>query len=72
MPKLGTAWRRCARRRSHRRCAVRDGADRPLSGLAESVTADVNGSPRPVVSIDLPSGLSADTHEVPGPPLTRR
>ena len=45
------------------------GLNGPLSGLAESVTADVNGSPRPVVSIDLPSGLSADTHEVPGPAI---
>jgi NAD(P)H-hydrate epimerase len=39
----------------------------PLSGLAETVVADVNASDRPVVSVDLPSGLSADTADVPGP-----
>lgn len=38
-----------------------------LTGLAVTVVEDVNGWPVPVVSIDLPSGLSADTHEVIGP-----
>ncbi|MCC7007285.1 MAG: NAD(P)H-hydrate dehydratase [Acidobacteria bacterium] len=38
----------------------------PVSGLVETVIADVNASDRPVVAIDLPSGLSADTAEVPG------
>ncbi|TAK18536.1 MAG: NAD(P)H-hydrate epimerase, partial [Acidobacteria bacterium] len=38
-----------------------------IDGLTETVVADVNGSSKPVVSIDLPSGLSADTHLVPGP-----
>jgi NAD(P)H-hydrate epimerase len=33
----------------------------PLSGLLETVVADVNGSGIPVVSIDVPSGLSADS-----------
>ena len=37
-----------------------------LSGLYETVVADVNGSPIPVVAIDLPSGLSADTHQIIG------
>ena len=41
----------------------------PLSGLAETVVADVNASTRPVVAVDLPSGLSADTSEVPGPAI---
>lgn len=40
-----------------------------IDGLAETVVADVNGSARPVVSIDLPSGLSADTHVVAGPTI---
>jgi len=37
-----------------------------LSGLLETVVADVNGLGVPVVAIDLPTGLSADTHEVAG------
>jgi len=37
-----------------------------LSGLYETVVADVNGAPIPVVAVDLPSGLSADTHQVIG------
>ena len=40
-----------------------------IDGLAETVVADVNGSSKPIVSIDLPSGLSADTHLVPGPAI---
>ncbi len=39
------------------------GLNAPLSGLLETVVADVNGSGIPVVAIDLPSGLSADSHE---------
>src|SRR6476660_10425684 len=35
-----------------------------LSGLLETVVADINGLGVPVVSIDLPTGLSADTAEV--------
>jgi NAD(P)H-hydrate epimerase len=34
--------------------------------MLSTIVADVNASPLPVVSIDLPSGLSADTHEVIG------
>ena len=37
-----------------------------LSGLLETVVADVNGLGIPVVSIDLPTGVSADSHEVEG------
>ena len=36
------------------------------SGLLETVVADVNGLGVPVVAIDLPTGLSADTHHVEG------
>src|SRR5688572_6535302 len=39
------------------------GLNGPVSGLMETVVADVNGSGIPVVAIDLPSGLSADTHQ---------
>jgi hydroxyethylthiazole kinase-like uncharacterized protein yjeF len=39
------------------------GLNAPLSGLLETVVADVNASGVPVVAIDLPSGLSADSHD---------
>src|SRR4051794_17100631 len=42
------------------------GLNAPLSGLLETVVADVNGSGIPIVAIDLPSGLSADSHELIG------
>jgi hydroxyethylthiazole kinase-like uncharacterized protein yjeF len=43
------------------------GLTAPLSGLPQVIVGDVNRCGVPVVSIDLPSGLSADTHEVLGP-----
>jgi NAD(P)H-hydrate epimerase len=39
------------------------GLNAPVSGLVESVIADINASSAPVVAVDLPSGLSADTPE---------
>src|SRR5689334_9762862 len=45
------------------------GLNAPAAGLIESVIADVNASGIPVVSIDLPSGLSADSHETIGPAI---
>ena len=39
------------------------GLNAPLSGLMETVVSDVNGSGIPIVAIDLPSGLSADSHK---------
>jgi ADP-dependent NAD(P)H-hydrate dehydratase / NAD(P)H-hydrate epimerase len=39
----------------------------PLTGFYETVVADINESGLPVVSIDVPSGLSADTADVIGP-----
>src|SRR6185295_13039856 len=39
----------------------------PLTGWLETVVADLNSAPTPVVSIDLPTGLSADSQEVSGP-----
>jgi ADP-dependent NAD(P)H-hydrate dehydratase / NAD(P)H-hydrate epimerase len=38
----------------------------PLSGLYETAVADLNASDLPVVSIDLPSGLSADSSDLIG------
>jgi len=38
----------------------------PLTGLLETVVADVNGLGVPVVAIDLPTGVSADSHELTG------
>src|SRR5260370_8091364 len=38
----------------------------PLSGMLETAVADVNGLGVPVVAIDLPTGVSADSHEVEG------
>src|SRR3954454_8855699 len=45
------------------------GLNAPVSGFIESVIADVNTSGIPVVSIDLPSGLSADSAEPIGPSI---
>ncbi len=39
------------------------GLNAPLSGLMVTVVADVNSSGIPIVAIDLPSGLSADSHK---------
>ena len=40
-----------------------------LSGLLETVVADVNALGVPVVSIDLPTGVSADSHTLEGPAI---
>jgi NAD(P)H-hydrate epimerase len=45
------------------------GLNAPLTGLMETVVSDINGSGIPVISIDLPSGLSADTPEPIGPSI---
>jgi ADP-dependent NAD(P)H-hydrate dehydratase / NAD(P)H-hydrate epimerase len=45
------------------------GLNAPVSGFIESVIADVNASGIPVVAIDLPSGLSADSPEPIGPSI---
>jgi ADP-dependent NAD(P)H-hydrate dehydratase / NAD(P)H-hydrate epimerase len=37
-----------------------------LTGIYETIIADINASDIPVVSIDVPSGISADTHEFVG------
>ena len=46
------------------------GLSEPLAGLFQTVVADINGSGVPVVAVDLPSGLSADTHELIGDCIT--
>ena len=38
------------------------GLSRPLEGMLETIAADINTSDVPVVAIDMPSGLSADSH----------
>src|SRR3954465_12277665 len=45
------------------------GVNAPVSGFIESVITDVNASGIPVVAIDLPSGLSADSAEPIGPSI---
>ena len=42
------------------------GLKEPLAGMLETVVADVNASDIPIVSIDLPSGLSSDTPHLVG------
>jgi NAD(P)H-hydrate epimerase len=37
-----------------------------LAGMLETVVADVNGLGVPIVAIDLPTGVSADSHELEG------
>ena len=45
---------------------VGTGLTRALAGMMETVAADVNASSIPIVSVDLPSGLSADTPHLIG------
>jgi len=45
---------------------VGTGLAAPLSGLLETVAADVNVMGIPIVAVDLPSGLSADTPHLIG------
>jgi NAD(P)H-hydrate epimerase len=46
------------------------GLKTPLQGMLETVVADVNASGIPVVAVDLPSGMSADSHELIGDCIT--
>ena len=45
-------------------CAV--GLTAPLRGAAAQAAADINACPAPVVAVDLPSGVEADSGCVPG------
>ena len=49
---------------------VGTGLGSPLAGLLETVVADVNMMGIPIVSVDLPSGLSADTPHLIGQCVT--
>jgi NAD(P)H-hydrate epimerase len=42
------------------------GLSAPVSGMMETVIADINAAEIPIVSIDIPSGLSADTPNLIG------
>jgi ADP-dependent NAD(P)H-hydrate dehydratase / NAD(P)H-hydrate epimerase len=43
------------------------GLNAPLGGMMETIVADVNATDIPVVAVDLPSGLSADSAGLIGP-----
>ncbi len=43
------------------------GLKAPLAGLFETILADVNAAGIPIVAVDLPSGMSADTSDEIGP-----
>ena len=45
------------------------GLDRPLTGLAARVVSLLNASTRPIVSADVPSGLSSDTEAIREPSI---
>ncbi len=45
------------------------GLNAPIAGMIASVIADVNASGIPVVAVDIPSGLSADSPEPLGPSI---
>lgn len=65
------AWRRFARERQHTGLIVDallgTGLRRPASGLYAEVIETVNDTGQPVVAVDIPSGLSADHGNLPGP-----
>ncbi len=43
------------------------GLSAPVTGLLETIIADINAAPRPVVAIDLPTGMRADVAGEHGP-----
>ncbi len=43
------------------------GLSRPLTGVARRTVEAINASARPVVAVDVPSGLSGDSGNPPGP-----
>lgn len=48
------------------------GLSRPLTGLARRTVEAANASGRPVIAVDVPSGLSGDSGRVPGPAMRAR
>lgn len=70
------AKRRSDFERIHRECRHADvvvdalfgtGLSRPLSGLTAALVECVSGAGRPIVAVDLPSGLSGSRADLPGP-----
>ena len=51
---------------------VGTGLTRPLSGLLAEVVSDLNASRKPIVAIDLPSGMSSELVDLPGPTIRAR
>lgn len=45
---------------------VGTGLSAPITGLAADLIADLNASGKPVIAVDIPSGISADTGETLG------
>jgi hydroxyethylthiazole kinase-like uncharacterized protein yjeF len=45
------------------------GLHSPLTGLAQTIVEDINAANAPVVAVDIPSGLSADSVDVAGPAI---
>ncbi len=45
---------------------VGTGLSAPITGLAADLIADLNASGKPVIAVDIPSGISADTGEALG------
>ena len=45
------------------------GLNRPLEGMLPAVVDDVNAAQAPVVAVDMPTGLSADSHRLIGPAI---
>ncbi len=43
------------------------GLGRPLEGFLAELVEGINGLGRPVLAVDLPSGLSGSSHRLPGP-----
>jgi NAD(P)H-hydrate epimerase len=39
----------------------------PVTGLLETIVADINAAESPVVAVDVPTGIDAGTADVPGP-----
>lgn len=45
------------------------GLDRPASGMVGQAIVALSALPRPIIAVDIPSGLNASTPEVPGPAI---
>lgn len=45
------------------------GLTRPLTGEAAAIVEAANASGKPILAVDIPSGINADTGEAPGPAI---